>query len=86
MLDKSSASNDRFKGVIANMESQYNAVQRDAQDMHNRILAERDKLQNDMRKLRSHYLSQAKSLVSVSAKGVQQPVKEQMLKAFGGIW
>eukprot|EP01031_Cornospumella_fuschlensis_P027610 gene27610-33343_t len=54
-------------------------------DMHNRILAERDKLQDDMRKLRSHYLSQAKSLVSVSAKGVQQPVKEQMLKAFGGI-
>eukprot|EP01031_Cornospumella_fuschlensis_P028688 gene28688-34634_t len=85
MLDKSSASNDRFKGVIANMESQYNAVQRDAQDMHNRILAERDKLQNDMRKLRSHYLSQAKSLVSVSAKGLnpyEPKLSSFILRAF----
>lgn len=84
MLDRASMSNDRLKDAITNLEGQHNAVQRDVQDMHNRMLAERDKLQEDMKKLRSHYLSQTKSLVSV--KGVQQPIKEQMLKAFGGIW
>lgn len=84
MLDRASMSSDRLKDTINNLESQHDAVQRDIQDMHNRMLAEREKLQDDVRKLRSHYQSQTRSLVSV--KGVQQPIKEQMLKAFGGIW
>jgi hypothetical protein len=84
LVDRCSNYGDRLRDLIVSLEIQREVLQKEVEELQVRQRSERGKVQEEAQNTRTHHMNQAKALFTTRSQ--QQPMKQQILKAFGGIW